>query len=147
MKEKPKEKMNLLQALRNNIYVMKLGSQISRSRVIHTFITKVFFYFEWIFFSAYFLKYIVNALDTGKAAKEIFLFILSCGVLFFGINLYRDYMENVVIPLTDTRIYHGVYLRLYQKRETWNCAAMKMLIFITGIRWPLMMQGQKYLRP
>ncbi len=115
MKEKSKEKMSLLQAMRNNIYVMKLGNEISRSRVIHAFITKVFFYFEWIFFSAYFLKYIVNALDTGKEAKEIFLFILSCGVLFFGINLYRDYMENVIVPLTDTRIYHGLYLRLYRK--------------------------------
>ena len=114
-KEKSKEKLSLLQALRNNIYVMRLGNQISRSRVIHAFITKAFFYFEWIFFSAYFLKYIVNALDTGKEAKEIFLFILSCGVLFFGINLYRDYMENVIVPLTDTRIYHGVYLRLYRK--------------------------------
>lgn len=115
MEAKPKEKMGLWQALRNNIYVMKLGNEISRSRVIHAFITKVFFYFEWIFFSAYFLKYIVNALDTGKEAKDIFLFILCCGALFFGINLYRDYMENVIVPLTDTRIYHGVYLRLYRK--------------------------------
>lgn len=115
MEAKPKEKMGLWQALCNNIYVMKLGNEISRSRVIHAFITKVFFYFEWIFFSAYFLKYIVNALDTGKEAKDIFLFILCCGALFFGINLYRDYMENVIVPLTDTRIYHGVYLRLYRK--------------------------------
>lgn len=110
-----KEKMSLWKALGNNIYVMRLGNKLSRSRVIHAFITKVFFYFEWIFFSAYFLKYIVNALDTGKEAGEIFAFIFACGVLFFGINLYRDYMENVVVPLTDTRIYHGVYLRLYQK--------------------------------
>ncbi|MDE7415822.1 MAG: hypothetical protein K2N44_05805 [Lachnospiraceae bacterium] len=43
MKGKSKEKMRLLQAMRNNIYVMKLGNEISRSRVIHAFVTKVFF--------------------------------------------------------------------------------------------------------
>lgn len=115
MKEKSKEKTNLFRALQNNVYVMKLGGEISRSRVIHAFFVNAFFYFEWIFFSAYFLRYIVNALDVGKPAKEIFLFILCCGILFFGINLYRDYAENAVVPLTDTKIYRGVYLKLYQK--------------------------------
>lgn len=110
-----KEKIGLLKAFQNNLYVMKLGNEISRSRVIHAFVTKSFYYFEWVFFTAYFLKHIVNALDTGRPAGEIFGYILGCGVLFFGINLYRDYKENVVVPLTDTQLYHGVYLRLYKK--------------------------------
>lgn len=33
----------------------------------------------------------------------------------FFINLYRDYVENVVVPLTDAKIYHGVYQKLYKK--------------------------------
>lgn len=115
MKAKTKEKMGIFTALYNNIYVMKLGSEISRSRVIHALFMKIFYYFDWIFFSAYFLKYIVNALDTGKDAKSIFGFILVCGTVFFCINLYRDYVENVVVPLTNAKIYHGVYLRLYKK--------------------------------
>lgn len=73
------------------------------------------YYFDWIFFSAYFLKHIVNALDTGEEARSIFTFILVCGAMFFCINLYRDYVENVVVPLTDAKLYHGVYLRLYRK--------------------------------
>lgn len=115
MKADSKEKMGLFTALRNNIYVMKLGSEISPSRVVHALFMKIFYYFDWIFFSAYFLKHIVNALDAGEDAENIFLFILVCGAVFFCINLYRDYVENVVVPLTDARIYHGVYLRLYKK--------------------------------
>lgn len=115
MKTETKEKMGLLEALRNNLYVLKLGSGISHSRVVHAFFVKLFYYFEWIFFSAYFLKYIVNALDTGAEARRIFMFILVCGAVFCGINLYRDYVENVVVPLTDAKLYHGVYLRLYRK--------------------------------
>ena len=98
-KTESKEKMGLFAALRNNIYAMRLGSEISRSRVIHALFVKLFHYFEWIFFSAYFLKYIVNALDTGQDAKSIFTFILICGAVFFCINLYRDYVENVVVQI------------------------------------------------
>lgn len=115
METKSKEKIGLFAALRNNIYVMKLGSQISPSRLIHALVMKIFYYFDWIFFSAYFLKYIVNALDTGESIEKILLFILICGLIFFFINLYWDYVENVVVPLTDAKIYHGVYQKLYKK--------------------------------
>lgn len=110
-----KEKIGLLAALQNNIYVIRLGREICPSRVVHALMIKIFYYFDWIFFTAYFLRHIVNALDTGEDAKRIFFFVLICGVLFFFINLYRDYVENVVVPLTDARIYEGVYLRLYRK--------------------------------
>lgn len=110
-----KEKIGLLAALQNNIYVIRLGREICPSRVAHALMIKIFYYFDWIFFTAYFLRHIVNALDTGEEAKKIFFFVLICGVLFFFINLYRDYVENVVVPLTDARIYEGVYLRLYRK--------------------------------
>lgn len=110
-----KEKIGLLAALQNNIYVIGLGMEICPSRVAHALMIKIFYYFDWIFFAAYFLRHIVNALDAGEEARKIFFFVLICGVLFFFINLYRDYVENVVVPLTDARIYEGVYLRLYRK--------------------------------
>lgn len=70
-----------------------------------------------VFFTACFLRYIVNALDTGMGANSIFLFILVCGGVFFGINLYRNYVENVIVPLTDSKIYYSVYLKLYKKAK------------------------------
>ena len=115
MEAESKENIGLFAALHNNIYVMKLGSELSTSRVIHALFMKILYYFDWIFFNAYFLKYIVNALDTGEAIENIFLFILVCGFVFICINLYRDYVDNVVVPLTDAKIYHGVYKRLYKK--------------------------------
>lgn len=118
MRENEKKiKPQLREALKNNIYVLKLGKQICPSRIVHAFVRKVFDYFQWIFFSAFFLKHIVNALDTGKTFKEIILFIVMCGILFFVINLYQDYMAEVIIPLTDTKIYQGVYKKIYQKAK------------------------------
>ena len=71
MEAESKENIGLFAALHNNIYVMKLGSELSTSRVIHALFMKILYYFDWIFFNAYFLKYIVNALDTGEAIENM----------------------------------------------------------------------------
>lgn len=70
-KLRSKENIGLFAALRNNIYVMKLGNELSPFRIIHALFMKIFYYLDWIFFSAFFLKYIVNALDTGEVIENI----------------------------------------------------------------------------
>lgn len=106
------------ETIRNNWYAIRLGYDISKSRVIHAFIMRFFGYFEWVFFTAFFLRYIVDALDKGKDAGVIFAFILICGAVFFGINLYTNYAENVIYPLTGTRLYYGIYKKLYTKAKS-----------------------------
>ena len=113
-----KKKNKFGETLGNNWYAIKLGYSISRSRVIHAFLMKFFIYFEWVFFTAFFLRYIVNALDKGKDAGSIFVFILICGAGFFCINLYGDYAENVTFPLTGTKLYYGIYKKLYTKAKS-----------------------------
>ena len=115
MKTRDKEKHSFKQTLQNNIYVIKLGREICPSRIVHAFFKTIIDYAGWVFFSAYFMRYVVNALDTGRPARDIFLFVFVCGIIFFLGNMYFDYVSNVVVPLTDTKIYHGVYMRLYRK--------------------------------
>lgn len=104
-------------AWKNNLYALKLGYQISKRRVLFSFFKSALGNFEWVFFSGFFLRHIVDALDHGQDFNSIFLFILLCGALFFCTNLYSNYTENVVYPLEDTRIYQGVYGRLYLKAK------------------------------
>ncbi len=115
MKKAIGNKQKPWETLRNNWYAVKLGFGISKSRVIHALIFNGMGYFEWVFFSGFFLRHIVNALDSGQEFKSILGFILVCGGVFFALNLYYSYVENVIYPLTDTKIYHGVYRKLYEK--------------------------------
>ncbi|MGN0377361.1 MAG: ABC transporter ATP-binding protein [Suilimivivens sp.] len=117
MKKKNEKKQKPGEILRNNWYAVKLSFCISKSRVINAFFMKAFSYFEWVFFSAFFLRYIVDALDKGKEPGSIFIFIILCGILFFCINLYNNYTENVTFPLTATRLYFGIYKKLYTKAK------------------------------
>lgn len=117
MKEAKGNKQKPGEILRNNWYAVRLGYSISKSRVIHVFIARGMEYFEWVFFSGFFLRHIVNELDKGREFKNILGFILVCGGVFFVINLYYSYLENVVNPLTNTKMYHGVYKKLYEKAK------------------------------
>ena len=117
MEARNKDRHSFKQTLQNNIYVIKLGREICPSRIVHAFFKTIIDYAGWVFFSAYFMRYVVNALDTGRDARDIFLFVLLCGFVFFIGNMYWDYVSNVVVPLTDTKIYHGVYMRLYRKAK------------------------------
>lgn len=108
-------KLSFVKTLQNDWYALKLGFSISKSLVVNTFFMRLAGYFEWVFFDAIFLREIVGALDEGKSFNEIFAFIAICGALFFLINLYNNYADNVILPLQTTRLYGGIYRKLYAK--------------------------------
>lgn len=108
-------RLSFVKTLQNDWYALKLGFSVSKSLVINAFFMRLAGYFEWVFFDAIFLREIVGALDEGKSFNEIFAFIAICGALFFLINLYTNYADNVILPLQTTRLYGGIYRKLYAK--------------------------------
>lgn len=117
MEKQRKKKSRLGGTWKNSWYAIRLAYSMSRSRVVNALLTKFFFYFEWVFFSAFFLRNIVAALDKDSEPGTIFTFIFGCGALFFCINLYNNYTENVTFPLEGTRLYYGIYRKLYAKAK------------------------------
>ncbi len=113
--KKAKEKLTLRQSFRNDIYSIRLGAAYSRRAVICALIVETLGYFEWIFFDGIFMKQVIGGLDEGKSFRQIMLFIGLSGLFFFLTNLYYNYVQSVVFPLEQTRIYGGVYSRLYNK--------------------------------
>lgn len=109
------KKLSFAQTVKNDWYALKMGFAISKSLVVNTFFMRLAGYFEWVFFDAVFLREIVGALDEGKNFNEIFVFIAVCGLLFGLINLYTNYADNVILPLQTTRLYGGIYKKLYAK--------------------------------
>ncbi len=109
------EKLSFAKTLGNDWYALKLGFSISKSLVINAFFMRLAGYFEWVFFDAIFLREIVGALDQGKSFGDIFAFIAVCGIIFCLINLYTNYADHVILPLQTTRLYGGIYRKLYAK--------------------------------
>ena len=101
--------------LANNIYGLKTIWQISKSRVIHTALSELTNYASWIFYSIFFMRYLINAIETGKPFETIMVFVVICFAVFMVLALYRCYFNTVVLAFTDNKIHRHLYKKLYAK--------------------------------
>ncbi len=105
--------------LKNNIsqffYTLKLMWKFSKTRVISVAIQSILGYFEWVFYSSIFMQYIVSHIESEKEFLHMLRFI-GATVLFFSMAaIFNNYVDNVVIPLTDKVIYKNLYRIIYKK--------------------------------
>ncbi len=112
MKEKRESKARIFA---NNAYAVKTVWQISKRRVIHTALYSITGYVEWIFMSIFFLRYVINAIENEAPFGTILGFIGICFAVFSLLAMYVSYMNSVVIPYTDNKIYRCLYRKLYAK--------------------------------
>lgn len=101
--------------VKNNIYVLKLIYSICKQRVIHSATSRFLYYFEWIFYSAFFIRFVINSAANGESFERI-LFFLGVTILVFGsLSFYNSYLQSGIKPLTDITIYKKLYRKLYKK--------------------------------
>ncbi len=112
MSEKEKSRTRIFA---NNAYAVKTVWEISRSRVIHTAVNAAMGYAEWIFMSIFFLRYVMNAIETKAPFETIMKFIGICFAVFCLRAVYNSFVPTVVVPLTDNKIYRCLYRKLYAK--------------------------------
>ena len=99
----------------NNAYAVKTVWDISKSRVIHTAISSIIGYVEWIFMSIFFLRHVIGAIETQAPVENILFFIGICFVVFLLLAMYDSCSKSVINPYTDNKIYRTLYRRLYAK--------------------------------
>lgn len=112
MSKKEKSKARIFA---NNAYAVKTVWSISKKRVIHTALYSIAGYVEWIFMSIFFLRYVINAIETEAPFVTILGFIGICFAVFSLLAMYTSYMNSVIIPFTDNKVYRCLYRKLYAK--------------------------------
>ncbi len=112
MKEKKTSKFRVFA---NNAYAVKTVWQISKSRVMHTAISSIIGYVEWIFMSIFFLRYVIGAIENEAPVENILFFVGICFVVFLLLAMYDSYSKAVIYPYTDNKIYRTLYRKLYAK--------------------------------
>lgn len=120
----PKKKSRI-KVFTNNAYAVRTVWEISRQRVIHTAINSVAGYAEWIFVSIFFLRYVINAIETEASFGRIMVFVGICFAVFGGFAVYDSYMQSAVIPFTDNKIYRTLYKKLYAKARNVELACFE----------------------
>lgn len=105
------------QILLNNAYAVKLAMEISKKRVICSILKRLIDYFLWVFYSAFFVRFILDAIEQEKPLKNVILAVLLIGGVSLLLELFLYYCNNVLFPSWDIQIFHQLYNKLYRKAE------------------------------
>ena len=103
--------------IRNNFYAMKEAMGISKRRVLCSLAKRLIEYLIWVFYSAFFVRYILDALEQEKPLKEVLTAILLIGGISLILELFLYYCSNVWFPAWDVTIFHALYKKVYKKAE------------------------------
>ncbi len=112
-----KEKSFTRRIVRNNLYAMREAMRISPKRVWIAFFSRLVDYLLWVFYSAFFVRYILDALEQEKPLGEVLVAILLIGAGSFLLEMFLFYCQNVWFPALDVKIFHALYKKVYEKAE------------------------------
>ena len=55
-----------INAVQNNFFALRLVWKMCPRMVIHMACSRALYYFGWLFYSAFFMRYVINALQSGE---------------------------------------------------------------------------------
>lgn len=103
------------EAFQNNLYALRLMWQICPAQVLHKAITRFLGYFEWLFYSAFFMRFVISALETEQEFSSLMIFVGVTVAVFASISLYNSYVNGTVMPITSIIVNRELCKRLFQK--------------------------------
>ena len=112
-----KEKSFTGRIIRNNFYAMKEAMAIAPKRVWVALISRLVDYLLWVFYSAFFVRYILDALEQEKPLKEVLIAILLIGGGSLLLEMFLFYCQDVWFPAWNVTIFHSLYKKIYKKAE------------------------------
>lgn len=115
MKNKKNDEIGKGRAFLNTVYSLKLMWKISPAKVIHAGIMRLAGYFEWLFYSAFFMVYVINSLEKGEPFPRMMIFLGITASVFVMLNIYYAYINGKFEPETAPKINAGLYDKLLKK--------------------------------
>lgn len=109
------EKIKKTKALKNNVYALKLLGKICPAAVFNNGFSQLLNYFGWLFYSAFFMRYVINALQSGSGFWEIMKFLGITVIVFASVGFYQVYLESSFYPKAHAKINKGLYTILFKK--------------------------------
>lgn len=110
-----KQKMKKTRALGNILYSIRLMWGIKKGAILHSALTRAFDYIAWVFYSYFFIRYIVGAIQQEESFYHILRFILISGGFFMVVAIYYSFINGAYIPMASATVYQRLYRKLYQK--------------------------------
>lgn len=101
--------------MRNNLYILKLVWKVCPGRVIGEFLCKISGYASWVFYTVYFTKYLVYAMENQVAFSQILLFLIVSTGVFSTFASFEMWFVKKYKYISDAVIYEKINSMLFKK--------------------------------
>lgn len=143
--KKEKKGLTLKQTVSNNLFAVRTIWRLCPSLVIHKGLERATGIGTWVFFSAFFIRYIVNSIESNRAFHEIVGYIILVSIAMILITTYATYARNVIFPTKNVEVYQKLYKELYEKAENMELACFEDSKFYNRYTMALDNAGEKML--
>lgn len=99
----------------NNLFMFKLAWSIHPQRVVAEFAVQAGRQLGNVFFTVYFMKYIIESISIERNFQQIVYFIILTLVLILALVLLDNWYNYRFRPLSDLKLYEKLYLILFRK--------------------------------
>ncbi|HIW31263.1 MAG TPA: ABC transporter ATP-binding protein/permease [Candidatus Paenibacillus intestinavium] len=99
----------------NNLFIFKLAWSIHPQRVVAEFAVQAGRQLGNVFFTVYFMKYIIESISIERNFQQIVYFIILTLVLILALVLLDNWYNYRFRPLSDLKLYEKLYLILFRK--------------------------------
>ncbi|SCY65668.1 ABC transporter ATP-binding protein [Butyrivibrio sp. INlla14] len=113
--EKKKREISRGRAINNNIYATKLLVKLCPSMVVHGAISRFLGYFEWLFYSAFFMRFVINSLQSGDSFGRIMIFVAIVTVVACAMSFYDKFLVGYRFPINNVIVNKELYKLLFKK--------------------------------
>lgn len=116
MKKQEKE-MKKNRVIKNNLFAVRFLFSMNKKAVLCTALNSAIGYALWVYYSAFFVRFVINSITEEKPFFIIATSILTIGFVTMLLTAYETYYSNVLIPVVNAKGYQKLYQSLYKKAE------------------------------
>ena len=112
-----KKKASTKEIWSSNFFGIREVFGVSKKRVCFSLIKQLTDYSLWVFYSAFFVRMILDIIEEGRPIQEVLINIAIIGGASLALRGLIYYSENVIFPLENIRIYNSIYKKIFRKAE------------------------------
>lgn len=124
-----KSKKTESSSIDNIMYLLRQAYSFSKSFVINSIIKQLIRSLLWVFYSAYFVRFILNVIEREYPLETIFISIGIVGGVSLVLQIYLYYCDYIMLPRQKVIIYQGIYEMIYRKSENVEVGCYEDTVF------------------
>ena len=103
--------------IKNNLYAVKMLFKICPVLVINKGFVKLADYVEWLFYSGFYMRFIVYGLENGKSYTFFLIYLGVSALIYMIIELYFLINQGYVDPVFINRVNNSLGKLLFSKAQ------------------------------